>query len=144
MIHFIKPPLPHYLIRRRPQFLIFLRFFSEPLSAIILLKDFLKGEMIMPEQVLIQFSIDKDLRQEVANIYESLGMDLNTAFRMFLIRSKMERGLPFSAKLPEPSRVDAWNAFQELRKQAADVPEMSLDEINAEIAAVRAERRRRS
>lgn len=42
----------------------------------------------MPEQVLIQFSIDKDLRQEVANIYESLGMDLNTAFRMFLIRSK--------------------------------------------------------
>lgn len=98
----------------------------------------------MPEQVLIQFSIDKDLRQEVANIYESLGMDLNTAFRMFLIRSKMERGLPFSAKLPEPSRVDAWNAFQELRKQAADVPEMSLDEINAEIAAVRVERRRHS
>lgn len=98
----------------------------------------------MAEQVLVQFSIDKDLRQEVAQIYESLGMDLNTAFRMFLIRSKIERGLPFSAKLPELSRTEAWNAFEELRKQVADVPEMSLEEINAEIAEVRAERRRRS
>ena len=43
-------------------------------------------------------------------------------------------------KLLEPaiSRADAWHAFEELRKQAADVPEMSLDEINAEISAVRA------
>ena len=32
------------------------------------------------------------------------------------------------------SRADAWHAFKLLRKQAADVPEMSLDEINAEIA----------
>ena len=96
----------------------------------------------MPEQVLVQFSIDKNLRHEVAQIYESLGLDLNTALRMFFIRSKIERGLPFSANLPEPSRIDAWNAFQDLRRQAADLPDMSLDEINNEIAAVRAERRR--
>ena len=46
-------------------------------------------------------------------------------------------------KLPEPaiSRAEAWNAFEELRKQAADVPEMSLDEINAKISAVRAKSR---
>jgi len=102
--------------------------------------------MIMSEQVLVQFSVDKNLREEVAEIYESLGMDLTTALRMFLIRSKIERGLPFSAKLPESeiSRAEAWNAFEELRKQAADVPEMSLEEINAEISAVREERRRRS
>ena len=100
----------------------------------------------MAEQITIQFSVDKNLRQEVAQIYESLGMDLTTALRMFLIRSKIERGLPFSAKLPETkfSRADAWNAFEELRRQAADVPEMSLDEINAEITAARAERRRRT
>ena len=85
-------------------------------------------------------------QQEVSEIYQSLGLDLQTALRMFLIRSKIERGLPFSVKLPENnnSRIDAWNAFQDLRRQAADVPEMSLDEINAEIDAVRAERRKRS
>ena len=78
----------------------------------------------MSEQVLVQFTVDKTLRQEVTDIYESFGMDLNTALRMFLVRSKIERGLPFSAKLPEPtiSRVDAWNAFEQLRQQAADVP----------------------
>lgn len=65
---------------------------------------------------------------------------------MFVIRSKIERGLPFSAKLPEESisRAEAWDAFQELRKQAADFPEMSLEEINAEIEAVRAERRQKA
>ena len=95
----------------------------------------------MSEQTIIRFSSDKNLRREVADIYESLGLDLSTALRMFLVQSKIERGLPFSVKLPEPSREHAWEAFMELRRQAADVPEMSLEEINKEIAAVRAERR---
>ena len=55
----------------------------------------------MAEQVLIQFRADKSLKQEVTEIYEALGMDLPTAFRMFLARSKMVKGLPFDATLPE-------------------------------------------
>ena len=57
--------------------------------------------------------------------------------------SKMVKGLPFEATLPETTitRTEAKNAFYELREQAADVPEMSLDEINAEISAVRAEKK---
>ena len=97
----------------------------------------------MAEQVLIQFRADKSLRQEVAEIYEAIGMDLPTAFRMFMVRSKIARGLPFEATLPPVTRADAVNAFHELRKQAADIPEMTMDEINAEISAVRAERKAR-
>ena len=98
----------------------------------------------MAEQVLIQFRADKILKQEVADIYEQLGMDLPTAFRMFMKKSKQVKGLPFEAVLPEQTitREDALNAFYEARKQMADEPEMSLDEINAEIAAARAERKR--
>ncbi len=98
----------------------------------------------MSEQVLIQFRADKALKQEVTEIYESLGMDLPTAFRMFLTRSKMVRGLPFEATLPgtKITRAEAKKAFYELREQASDVPDMSLDEINNEIAAVRANRKR--
>ena len=100
----------------------------------------------MAEQVLIQFRADKALKQEVAEIYETLGMDLPTAFRMFMTRTKMVKGLPFEAILPETTititRTEAKRAFNELREQAADVPEMSLEEINAEISAVRAERKR--
>lgn len=99
----------------------------------------------MAEQVLIQFRAEKVLKQEVAEIYEALGMDLPTAFRMFMIRSKMVKGLPFEATLPEKTitRTEARNAFFELREQAAGMPEMSLDEINAEISTVRAERKRK-
>lgn len=90
----------------------------------------------MAEQTLIQFMADKALKQEVAEIYEKLGMDLPTAFRMFMVKSKMVRGLPFEATLPENkiTKAEAKNAFYELRRQAADVPEMSLEEINAEIS----------
>lgn len=98
----------------------------------------------MAEQVLIQFRADKTLKQEVTEIYERLGMDLPTAFRMFMVRSKMVKGLPFEATLPDQAitREEARKAFYELRKQAADLPEMSLDDINAEIMSVRAERKR--
>lgn len=99
----------------------------------------------MATQALIQFRADKALKQEVSEIYESLGMDLSTAFRMFLVRSKAARGLPFPAVMPDNmiTHTEALSAFEQLRKQAADVPEMTLDEINAEISAARAERKAR-
>ena len=50
---------------------------------------------------IVHFRADKALKQEVAEIYETLGMDLPTAFRMFITRSKMVKGLPFEATLPE-------------------------------------------
>ncbi len=99
----------------------------------------------MAEQVLNQFRSDKELREDCVAIYESLGMDLNTAFRMFMERTRMVRGLPFPAVLPETrmTRIEAQKAIDDLRAEAAGLPEMSLDEINAEIRASRAERKAR-
>ena len=89
----------------------------------------------MSEQVMNQFRSDRQLREDCVAIYESLGMDLNTAFRMFMERTRMVRGLPFPAVLPESkmTRADARNVIESLRREAADAPEFSLDEINAEI-----------
>ena len=55
----------------------------------------------MAEQVLVQVRVDKKLKEEVSEIYEMLGLDLPTAIRMFLVRSKLERGLPFTTRLPK-------------------------------------------
>lgn len=57
----------------------------------------------------------------MSEIYERLGMDLPTAFRMFMAKSKMVKGLPFEARLPENTitRVEAKNAFYEMRKEVA-------------------------
>ena len=95
-------------------------------------------------QVLVQFRVDSDLKNEVSEIYSALGMDLPTAFRMFMVRSKMVRGIQFETVLPENAvtRAEGLAAFEELRKQASDVPEMSLEEINAEIAEARQNRRK--
>lgn len=97
----------------------------------------------MAEQVLVQFRADKELKEEVADIYSQLGMDLPTAFRMFMNKSKQVRGLPFDAVLPpETKREDFKSAFNNLRKEAANIPEMSLEEINAEISDARIERKK--
>ena len=93
----------------------------------------------MAEQVLNQFRSDKKLREDCVAIYESMAMDLNTAFRMFMERTRMERGLPFPAVLPENkmTKAEAKKAIDDIRSEARDFPEMTLDEINAEINATR-------
>ncbi len=97
----------------------------------------------MAEQTLVQARIDKTLKQEVSEIYEALGMDLPTAIRMFFVRSKMVRGIPFDTTLPKGviTRTEALNALDDMFKQASDIPEMTLGEINTEIAEVRAARK---
>ena len=97
----------------------------------------------MSEQVLNQFRSDKALRDECAAIYAAMGMDLNTAFRMFMERTRMVRGLPFPAVLPKDrmTQQEASAVIRALRDEAANLPDFSMDEIDAEIAAVRAERK---
>lgn len=99
----------------------------------------------MAEQVLIQFCVDKELKQDVAEICDALGTDMPTVFRMCMKQMKIMKGIPFSTKLPESvvTRAEAIEAFEKMRRQAADVPEMSLDEINEEIRAARADRKAR-
>jgi len=99
----------------------------------------------MAEQVLIQFRADKALKQEVTEIYESLGMDLPTTLRMFMSKSKMVIGVPFEVRILENAvtRAESMRAFEDLRVQTSNLSEMALEEINAEILAVRTERKKR-
>lgn len=90
---------------------------------------------------LIQLRIDEKLKTEAADIYERLGLDLPTAIRIFLTRSVEERGIPFSMKLKTDhyQAEAAVRAMREMSKaaEAEGIADMTLDEINAEISAVR-------
>lgn len=93
---------------------------------------------------IIQFRIDDDLKSEATAIYEKLGIDLSTAVRMFLKRSVMENGIPFPMTLQkEDSAAYALQALKQLNAEAAKngLSDMSLEEINAEIAAYRKTRK---
>ena len=97
---------------------------------------------------VLQVRVDEKLRAKAAAIYEELGIDLQTAVRIFLKRSVMVNGLPFGMTLGERqdmSAIEGIRAIQSMRESAekSGLSEMSLDEINEEIAASRRERRAR-
>ena len=102
------------------------------------------GGMTMANK-LLQLRIDDTLREEASDIYSRLGLDLPTAVRMFLVRSVQVRGIPFSVILPEDDYIatDAVAAMKRMSKKSEmnGMSDMSLDEINAEIAAARNARR---
>ncbi len=93
---------------------------------------------------LLQLRIDDTLRKEASEIYSQLGLDLPTAIRMFLTRSVQVRGIPFSMILPEED-YKATAAVAAMKRMSSDaeragVADMTLEEINAEITAVRSEK----
>lgn len=90
-------------------------------------------------QALVQFRVDKTLRDMVNDILEAIGLDIPTAMRMFYNRIVLERGLPFAPTLPKDAaiRLQARRAFEGLRQEASQLPEMTEAEIEAEIADAR-------
>jgi len=99
--------------------------------------------MIMTETSLIQARVDTELKNEASELFESLGLDMTTAIKVFLKRCLQEGGIPFEIRNNKESSLDALKAFMLLRQQAEanGVSDLTLDEINAEIAAARKARK---
>ena len=100
----------------------------------------------MPMTVL-QIRIEDDLKKQVSDLFESLGMDIPTAVRIFFKRALVENGIPFEVKgTPLTYKGhDLLYYLNEAQKQAHEhgVDNLSEEEIEAEIKAARAERRKK-
>ncbi len=63
----------------------------------------------MQSQSLIQVRVDRPLKDEVADIFTSLGIDTSTAIRIFLQRCRAVRGIPFplmtAQQVPEVPKI---------------------------------------
>ena len=96
---------------------------------------------------VVQVRMDESLRADASSIAEQLGLDLPTAIRVFLKKMVAERAVPFPLSLPREHGAadDGLAAMAELGRRAVanGTADMTLDEIEAEIAAVRAEREAR-
>ena len=93
---------------------------------------------------VIQCRIDDDLKLQASSLYEKLGIDLSSAIRMFLKRSVMVNGIPFSMIIDEKYDPQAAiEAMKNINRSAKEngISDMSLDEINAEIELSRKESR---
>ena len=91
---------------------------------------------------VIQIRVDENLKMKATEIYSDLGIDISTAIRMFLKRSVLENGIPFSMTLPQKPQEIGLKALAEINEQAkkVGVSDMTLEEINAEIAKTRQSR----
>lgn len=90
---------------------------------------------------LLQLRIDEKLKNEAADIFDKLGLDLSSAIRVFLTRSVQVKGIPFDMTLQaeEYKAEAAVQAMREMSRSAEQngVADLTMDEINAEIAAFR-------
>ena len=93
-------------------------------------------------QSAVTVRLDSELKSQFDKLCEEFGMSANTAFNIFVNAVVRSRSIPFIIK---GDKVSALDLFMEQRKaaEASQEPEMTLDEINAEIRAAREERRKR-
>jgi DNA-damage-inducible protein J len=91
---------------------------------------------------LVQFRAEETTRIKAASICEKLGIDLQTYLRMCMSRLVQENGIPFSMRLDDGTQENpGLRAMKAASRIAAEngISDLSLDEINAEIAAARGE-----
>lgn len=89
--------------------------------------------------VLVQFRTDDVAKAKAANICDRLGLDLQSYLRMCISRMNQENGIPFSMNvndLPKNKGIEAMKAASRIASENG-ISDMSLEEINAEIAAAR-------
>ena len=88
---------------------------------------------------LVQFRTEDTAKVNAMRICEKLGIDLPTYMRMCISRLIQENGIPFSMTLDQMPESRAVKAMKAASRIAAEngLSDMSLEEINAEIAATR-------
>lgn len=91
-------------------------------------------------QATFSIRMDETLKKQFDKLCSDFGMNATTAFNIFAKKVVQERRIPFEISSPiDNTRADAKAAFYEMRRIADEngLTDMTLDEINAEIAAVR-------
>ena len=107
-------------------------------------------------QTAFSIRMDENLKRDFGEFCNSVGMSMTTAFVVFAKATLRERQIPFEIgerrayrrlrqERLDPAVLRAKEAFEAIRAdvQARGLPELSMEEIDAEIAAARRERRER-
>ena len=95
-------------------------------------------------QTPMTIRIDSQQKAKFDSLCEQFGMSANTAINIFVRQVIRLRRIPFTIAAAEPEddiRAKAIQTIREIREDAKNRPELTLDEINAEINAVREARK---
>lgn len=103
-----------------------------------------KKDKVMAQSA-VTVRLDSEMKLQFDKLCEQFGMSANTAFNIFVNAVVRSRSIPFTIRGSRAETPGALDLFMEQRKaaEASTDPEMTLDEINAEIRAARDERRKK-
>ena len=95
----------------------------------------------------ITIRMDKETKRDFENFCDNVGINLTTAFNMFVKATLRTRTLPFAvsdldSKKQKQARMELQEAFEDLQKEsiANGNDKMTMDDINAIIAECRQEK----
>ena len=97
-------------------------------------------------QTAFTVRMDSEVKKQFDELCKDFGMSSNTAFNVFARAVIKKQRIPFEVESEREAIIRrGWEAMDKIRQQAAEngTSEMTLDEINAEIKAVRSERKKR-
>ena len=99
----------------------------------------------MGDTTNLSIRLDRDLKDQADQLFSAMGMSLTTAITVFVRQAVRQKKIPFEITLSDSesravSMQEAIAATERIWKTAAQngTDKMTLDEIDAEIAAARA------
>ena len=99
----------------------------------------------MGQQINLNIRIDKSVKEQADRLFNELGFNLTTAINAFIRQALRERAIPFyiKADYPEQGRESLREAFKRAQEQSIinGTDKMTMEEIDAEIAAYRKSKR---
>ena len=100
----------------------------------------------MAELTSLNIKIDRELKSQADNLFNKMGMTLTTAVNIFVRQAVQERAIPFKIYLQDDESeilLKAKQALRDIQEQSVinGTSEMTIEEIDAEIAAYRQEKR---
>ena len=89
----------------------------------------------MPSSTNISIRMDADLKAQADALFAELGMNLSTAFNIFVRQSLREGGIPFEVKLEQPNKetIAAMLEAERIAKDPSVKGYNDLDELFADL-----------
>ena len=93
----------------------------------------------------LNIKMDRDLKTQADILFNKMGMNMTTAVNVFVRQAVQEQAIPFKIYVNDDSAVllRAKEALKDMQAQSVinGTSEMTMDEIDAEIAAYRRDER---
>ncbi|MBM6923530.1 type II toxin-antitoxin system RelB/DinJ family antitoxin [Hydrogenoanaerobacterium saccharovorans] len=91
----------------------------------------------MAETTNISIRMDPELKKQADALFNALGMNLSTAFNIFVRQSLREGGIPFEIKLENPNKetIAAMIEAERIAKDPAVKGYSDLDELFKDLKA---------